>query len=429
VQLERTGSGIALLIVVIIVLGLIFYEPAFLLAAFSLTLFVSYRYLVFSSQLRTVIPSVRVERRIPHGIFRQGSDIHLENDIRFISNPALNLSFNDILPEGALLVSGSTGEYVSEGNEGTCTLRYAFKSMNTGEILFGGLEITLKDPLFTETLLLTDAEYCRPEFLVYPVQLFDSKSEKRYTAYSMTSIPMMDPFEVQYFREYQMGDAPKAIDWKLSAKYGKIFIREYSYYRATGQLFIIDLPDRGMQENDVRFRKLKEALLCSINAETKENIDIFLVAVSGGNLISAAPMPHDFNSIMFDLNRLKPEYRLFHLYRTFYGDHHAKSMNYPDGYQEETPFVYAVDRIRDVFSEVRQFTPFEQEIGRIFHSVNQSEVNLFTTFQGDDSHVRAIMRQATHCGKHVHLFIPKEAYSGQNESKIEKLPFNSVTMV
>ncbi len=428
-KLERTGSGIAVLVMAIVVLGLVFSEQAFLFAAFSLILFLSYRYLVFISEVRTIIPSVRVERKIPHGIFRQGSDIHLENEIHFINNPAMHLAFDDILPEGALIVRGSTGECASAQNPGVCTLHYAFRSMHTGEILFGGLNVTLKDPLFAETLTLTDAQYRHPEILVYPVQLFDSKSEKRYSVYSVTSIPMADPFEVQYFREYQVGDAPKSIDWKLSAKYGKIFIREYSYYRTTGQLFIIDLPDRGMQETGATFRKLKEALICSINAETKENIDLFLVAVSGGNLISAAPMPHNFNSIMFDLNRLKPEYRRFHLYRTLDSGHHTKKTRYLDSYLEETPFLYAVNRIREVFSETRRFTPFEQEMGRIFHSVNQSEVNLFTTFQGDDSHVRIIMRQAANTGKHVHLFIPKEAYSAQNESKIEKLPFNSVTMV
>jgi hypothetical protein len=428
VQPERTGSGIALLIVVIVVLGLVFYEPAFLFAALTLILFVSYRYLVFISNVGAIIPSVKVERRIPHGIFRQGSDIHLENDIQFVNNPAMHLSFKDILPEGARLVRGSTETCVDGQNTDGCTLKYSFKSMNTGEILFGGLEITLKDPLFSEALTLTDAQYRHPEILVYPVQLFDSKSEKRYSVSSMTSIPMADPFEVQYFREYQMGDAPKSIDWKLSAKYGKIFIREYSYYRTTGQLFIIDLPDREMQENSATFRTLKEALICSINAEKKENIDIFLVAVSGGNLISAAPMPHNFNSIIVDLNRLKPEYRRFHLYRMPNGRHtmNTEYIN-PDG--EEPTFVYALDRIREVFSKIRRFSPFEQEMARIFNSVNQSEVNLFTTFQGDDSHVRIILRQAANSGKHVHLFVPKEAYSAQNESKIGKLPFNSVTMV
>jgi hypothetical protein len=423
------GSGIALLIAAILVLGLAFNEPAFLFAGFSIILFVSYRYLVFISGVYSTIPSVTVERDIHHHIFRQGSDIHLENTIGFIHNPALQLSFNDILPEGSLLVRGSTEERVSSPNHGMCTLDYAFRSMNTGELSFGGLEITIKDMLFVENLRLIDEQYRRPEILVYPVQLFDAKSENRYPVNSMTSTPLVDPFEVQYFREYQIGDAPKSIDWKLSAKYGKIFIREYSYYRTSGQLFIIDLPDRGITENGEIFSNLKEALICSINAETKENIDLFLVTVSGGNLIAATPMPHDLNSIIFDLNRLKPEYRRFHLYRANCSDQRVTKTGWDDMYQEEGGFVYALQRIREMYMETRQFIPFEQEIGKIFQSVNQSEVNLFTTYQGDDSHVRIIMRQAANCGKHVHLFVPKEAYSARNESQIKKLPFNSVTMV
>ncbi|MDG6257105.1 MAG: DUF58 domain-containing protein [Methanomicrobiaceae archaeon] len=427
--MERAATGITLLIVAIVVLGLVFSEPAFLFAAFSLILFLFFRYLVFSANVQAIIPTVHTERKIKHGIFRQGSDIHLENAIHYADIPALHLAFSDIIPEGALLVHGATEAHADDGSPGECTLHYTFRPMNTGEILFGGLRVAFGDPLFAETLTLTDAQYRRPELLVYPVQLFDSKSEKRHTVHSMTSIPMADPFEVQYFREYQMGDAPKSIDWKLSAKYGKIFIREYSYYRTSGQLFIIDLPDRETLEDGETFPKLKEALVCSINAETKENIDLFLVEISGGNLISAAPMPHDFNSIILDLNRLKPEYRRLHLYRTPDGARHAMHAAYIHPDQEGAQFVYALDRIRELSSEISRFTPFEQEMGRIFHRVNQSEVNLFTTFQGDDSHVRIILRQAANCGKHVHLFIPKEAYSARNESRINKLPFHSVTMV
>lgn len=428
-QLERVGSGIALLTGVILLLGLVFNEPSFLFAAFSLVLFVSYRYLVFMAGVRSTIPSVSVERKTNHNIVRQGSDIRLESTIAFNGTPSLQLAFEDILPEGALLVQGSTMECAHSQSSGACTLHYAFKAMNTGELPFGGLGVTARDLLFSEKLRLADERYCIPEILVYPVQLFDSKSENRHALSSPTSVPMVDPFEVQYFREYQMGDAPKSIDWKLSAKYGKIFIREYAYYRTSGQLFIVDLPDRGIPENHAVFGNLKEALICSINAETKENIDLYLVTVSGANLISAAPMPHDFNSIIFDLNRLKPEYRRVHLYRTPLDGHRAANSAWSDTDQEGDEFSFALGKLREAFAERGPFTPFQQEISSIFQSVNQSEVNLFTTFQGDDSHVGIIMREAATCGKHVHLFIPKESYSAGNESRIKKMPFRSVTMV
>lgn len=172
---------------------------------------------------------------------------------------------------------------------------------------------------------------------------------------------------VRSFREYrQGGDNIRDIDWKMTAKYGTTYVREYAGVEGGTATLVVDLPDDMTVHTEEIFSGVRKVVIQRI-AEIQERRESSRIVVLAGCEIVAmrdigpgADILHELSGI------LTPTKRMHSLYRAYSPVMLAIRMRAAGG--ERMPFTSAAQAAVETFSRSTGPIGFEETMYRALAS-------------------------------------------------------------
>ncbi|WP_209475118.1 DUF58 domain-containing protein [Thermococcus stetteri] len=224
---------------------------------------VSAEYLLFKPR-----GEVKIWRSIPHHRYLEGQEVEVE--VHVVPEFSVeHLLVRDIVPEELEVVSGSPGKVFSlaAGEEGV--LRYRVR-MKRGVHHFERVEVSYRDPLsffsadslvelFTEVIGVPQ---------VYDVPTPYSTRGTKITVGPLPSPLIGEGLEFHAVREYRPGDPLKIINWKATARTGKIMANEFESERKVDVVFVVDASRRNLPVFDYLIRAAASIMLNALNDGT-----------------------------------------------------------------------------------------------------------------------------------------------------------------
>lgn len=398
-------SGIAALALALLLAAWVFDDVPTLALAATLLVFLLVRFILFLRDLRITGDQLTVHRKTAKVITRQGGVVAVTTTCAAIIPSRIRVQVRDLLPPGAVLKSGETGGVL----HGTLTLRYEIALMATGAIGFHGLDLEISDPFFRTILRCRTPPFREPVIHVEPFSVFAlTGAAGPFGEVEHERYLLIPGYGIHAFRDYTPGDDPRHIDWKLSAKHGRIFVRQYTGLSGRVPLIVLDVPDHNDPAGATD--TLKGAVSAITEQTTLRTGGGHLLAISGANVIRSLSFSRQLRPLRELLNTITPGERLVSLYRKIdpatarSRSRRAGALDEPDF--RERRFLSGISEVYNSFSHAMKPITFEVQVSRVFGSVPASDVYLFSAFTGDQSHVRIIILEARRRGMPVHVRTP-----------------------
>ncbi|MEJ5251304.1 MAG: DUF58 domain-containing protein [Chthonomonadetes bacterium] len=166
--------------------------------------------------------------------------LHVRNESKF---PKYFLQAQDTLPQGAQFYEGDGIIPLAVAPGGVQKAEYQVVFQYRGRYRLGPLAIHATDPLgmFFFSHHLRE----QTEILVLPAPLplphLESLRGALYTTAGVHSAPVRgDSVEFLGIREYTAGDPLRRVDWKHSARYGELFVRDFERFTQTEVCVVLD---------------------------------------------------------------------------------------------------------------------------------------------------------------------------------------------
>ncbi|MDD1657687.1 MAG: DUF58 domain-containing protein [Methanomicrobiales archaeon] len=390
---------------------------ALLAGATVLLLFPVWRGILFQQRFAGLLSSVSVMRSPATTLARQGSEIAVTTRVEWDAPLPFSCRVEDLVPPGAVVDAGETARDVPAGTEGSVTLRYRIRVLTHGEIPFGGIRLSARDPFFRNGITLSKASFTRPDLHIHPGGTFEGEGggagfgEKETDQYHGISA-----LTTRSFRQYRPGDSLKAVDWKLSAKYSKLYVREYAGLLGEPPVLVIDLPDRSTAFDTPGFEQLLGSLQAAVEKAVRFYRASSLLIISGPNLVEFLPIRRDLYRWFSVQQQLIPADRRVHAFRAR-GDREiaARLKGFRALSADDLPVVPSGDaaafaerlqQIQVAFAGGQAQMVFERQMRRILSDLRISDLYLFSLFAGDTSHIRRIAEIGRTYGMRVHAVVP-----------------------
>ena len=409
-RFSRCSRGIAALAVVLALLALFFDALPAALVSGGLVVFISVRGALFLSGLSSAAGSLAVHRSLSPLLVRQGTAVTVVSEGRITVPPGCAALITDLPPNGAV-VSGAT-EVAAAGD---FRLDYAITPLATGEHAFRGVALSFSDPFFATTLTLLTGGALEPSLVVLPSTEYPVSGREGYGERESAAFSAQKSQELRAFREYLPGDDPRRIDWKLSAKYDTLYVREYMGRAEYATLLIVDLPDVALPFDHGAFDRLKEAATGVIVTRMADPVPFSVLLISGPNLVSFSPLDRDPQRLVAVIAKLAPVSRLHHLYR--YRSTGSLLRRYSPLAGASDPLSRSLSAFSAAALSRRVPPTFEVQVGRVFQAHPGSSAHLFTLADRDASHLRLLSEQAALRGIGLEVHVPKEGHDPNRLSR------------
>jgi len=374
-------------------------DPAVCLAAVSLALFLAALAIRFRLRMARIAASVKLERAANRKIIPQGGTAVILTTFASTPEPGTAVSIREILPAGTS--AGASAHVMPVSPDGSATLLYNLTALVSGTMAIQGIVLTVADPFFSGDLVMASAPFSGPAIDVYPHAAYERSRKRNDAATREKDKPAVARgYHVRSIREYLPGDDIRTVDWKMTAKYQRMFIREYTSVENIPPLVVLDIP---AEEADVPDEALA-ALVNNANQETAAAIRRFgsvsLLVISGINVLSV--LLEERNALRCTgaiLDAAHPQVRLRHAYRwkNRAALHAVVRTCRRAVSREEGEVRHFHARIASVCrrSLAGPSVPvFAIQVASLLRSVNLSEIYLYSNFAGDDSHLRELASQA-----------------------------------
>ncbi|AFK22302.1 DUF58 domain-containing protein [Pyrococcus sp. ST04] len=256
--MRATGKAYALLTVVWVIVmsayALLRWE------AISLTLPILMVFLFASIFFKPNL-DVEVSRKLSFNRVIENQEIEIEVNIK-ANSPIKSLYVKDLTPNSLKIVKGSNFRVFSF--KGGDVKRFSYKvRVPRGLHEFTGVRIVYRDPfgLFEEDKIIELYDEIvgvpRLEDIVTP---YTTKGTK-VTVGPLPSPRLGEGLEFHAIREYNPGDPMKFINWKATAKTGKIMVNEFESERKVDVVVIVDATYKGREVFDHLMRVAASLLL------------------------------------------------------------------------------------------------------------------------------------------------------------------------
>jgi uncharacterized protein (DUF58 family) len=128
----------------------------------------------------------------------------------------------------------------------SAVIGYSWPSMRRGRPRIGPLRLRLSDPLGAFSLGVTTNEVGRITVYPRPVRLgyFPLPALQPYGQARRNEQSLEDRSQVSELRQWTTGENPKFIDWKVSARHGKLLARRFELRAGTDVYVLFDLFDK-----------------------------------------------------------------------------------------------------------------------------------------------------------------------------------------
>jgi hypothetical protein len=424
VELSRCSRGIVVLIIFFWVFALLFDAFPAVVAAGALSFFLITRSVLFLHALQSMITGLDLERSVSPLLVRQGSAITVETRVNVGAPRGLLGKITDLIPHGTVVSSGSPAGVIPGGQSPRLSISYTMTPFALGNHPFRGISVQVSDKFFSTSLTSFPKNAANPSITILPSSGYALTERNVYGEAESRAITILPGSSVRSFRPYVPGDDLRKIDWKLSAKYDSLFIREFMGKAEHATLFIIDLPDAALPFAEKSFERLKEAVLGAFTMPEFSSRTFSVILISGSNVVTSKVIKPELPDLSGLMKYLIPTNRTHSLYRT--SSIAALKRHYDGREISGTQFEGSLYRISVAFLSHRPPTLFESQIDRIFQSVPVSIVHLFSLADHDESHLRLLAERAAMRGMDIVLHIPRECYSRRTRVKIKQCRFSSI---
>lgn len=286
-QPTRCTLGLAVLILCLLSLSWILDEVAFLGTGIALLFFLLYRGFLFLSLARETAGTLTFSRSAGPLILRQGAAVSVETSFSVRISPGMTVEAEDIPPFGTVVIHGDTHTGVLSLSQRVFPIRYRFSCLPTGTLHFQGFAMKIRDPFF---LLRVRFSGDSPPLSVYPLRSYPRAGhDGKFGEVETEKDTPLKGYGIRSFRDYTTGDDPRSIDWKLTAKHGRLFVREYSGLSGKHPFLVVDLPDSAaICQEEIRDTLLGSALQ-AVRTMSREPQGCTLMVISGPNLLMYLP--------------------------------------------------------------------------------------------------------------------------------------------
>jgi len=209
---------------------------------------------------------VEVWRVVHHNRFLEGQEaeieVHVKADFRVD-----HLRVRDLVPD--LEVIGSPERVFSLGAGEERTFTYRIK-MKRGVHRFEGFRVSYRDPFgfFSSDRFVDHFTEIVGVPMLYEVQTPYSTKGTKITIGPLPSPLTGGGIEFHALREYQPGDPLKVINWKATARTGKLMSNEYESERKVDVVFVVDASRRNEPVFDHLIRAAASLMLNALNDGT-----------------------------------------------------------------------------------------------------------------------------------------------------------------
>ena len=413
--MRRCAQGLSLIILLLVAGAYILDDLALLLAAGILLCGLVGQYLVFDRRFREIVSSVSVERSLERTQVRKGTTLRVATTVRITVPPPMHATVSERLSSQVAVLDGDTTLSADpDPNPRTCQFRYRITPVVHGRMHCVGITLAVRDVFFSHEIDLFSDPFSGPDLLIQPVGIFEPAG-KRTTAESreVEKLKVVSGFGIRALREYYAGDDLRRIDWKLSAKHNKLFVREYTGMVSLPPLIIVDLPWHGTPFSQAALEQMVSVVAGLAEHSIRSYQYVSILVISGANLLHFSPEEKDLQRCMSMLREwMHPVPRVVHQYHATDRSairaeiRHLESVIVQGG---EPAALQFSDRVRKHYQGVITHlrTPaFVGQVARTFASLKIDECYLFSLASGDTSHIRQVIRQAKIAEMIVHIRLP-----------------------
>jgi uncharacterized protein (DUF58 family) len=416
VRLKRCAQGISLLVILLSACAFILDDLAVLFAAGSLLAGLCGLGYLFDRRFRQAVASVRVERSPERSVVRTGTTIRMITAITLQVPAHMQVQVSEILPAGVVVQDGQTNaSYGTSPAPVTFRLAYRITPVVHGTMHFSGVRFVAQDYFFEESIVLSAEPFRGPSLSVQPRGLFEP-SGRGLTAETreIEKMALLSGLGVRAMREYYAGDDLRRIDWKLTAKHNKLFVREYTGVVNLSPLIVVDLPWRGAPYPSDAFERMVAAVAGMVEHSTKMYQYATVLLISGPNILHLIIEEKDLQRSISALREwMHPVERAAHFYRmadrsdlrTRIRALEARSGSTPD--PSTRKFLTSLKKQYHSSLGAQQTHTFNAQVGRALSPLTVDEVFVFSLFVGDASHLVQFIRQAKAAKLRVHVRAPR----------------------
>ena len=403
-RVKRCTRAIIAAFLLLTATAFILDKPGLLAVSLSCWALILYRYLLFFGRIRSVASSVKITRSVDKLLIRQAANCQVTSRITMRVETGVEASYAEIIPAGIHVDDGIIRTRTLPAGLHEETLTYRITPLTHGNIPFPGGLILVEDSFFAIEIPLSRAAFAGPVLHVQPAPFFEhSGTRSLFGGIETHLIRPQHGHSVKSYRKYLQDDDFRTIDWKLSAKYDTLYVREYTSLENYPPLVIIDLPDQDQEYDAEKFSELVQAISSIIENTLKGGTTISLLIISGPNIVSSIFDEHDIAHYLAVIrDRFHPHVRLHHLYRTRPRSEireELKEFQSPDNNEHDERNLRHRSLLNDIYHHHlldSGINRFSSQVSRLFSSVRTDEISLFSLCDGDVSYIREIARQAGH---------------------------------
>jgi len=405
-------------------------DMAALLAGGTIIAAVLGQYIVFDTQVRGIVASVGVRRSLSRNPVRKGTALQVTTRFTFRTPSRVSVGISDLLPPNTILVDGITT--VAAGPDpsnraGQC--RYRITPLAHGEQPFSGVSVQVRNFFFTTTIRLAREDDRKPVLSVLPTGLFQAPlADSAEGTRDNRKAGVWSSMNIHSLREYQPGDDLRHVDWKISAKFDKIFIRKYSSPMSHPPLIIVDLPWNGAPYPGEEFNRMITEVTGMVSHTLLTYQRISVLFISGPNVLHLIREERNSTRCIAELREwMHPAERPVHFYHMADRSDLRSQVRTVEKALSETadPRLHEYyELVRDRYLSVLQYQrnpAFSGQVARTLSQILMTEAFLFSLGCGDVSHIRHIVRLLQTLNTRVHVRImgdiqPKRPAKGDSSS-------------
>ncbi|MFA4859849.1 DUF58 domain-containing protein [Methanoregula sp.] len=413
--MRRCAQGLALVLILVFTCAYILDDMALLLAGGTLLCALSGQYLLFDHRFRKVVTSIQVQRTPERSQVRKGTTLRVSTTVSVTVPHPMSVKITEQLPPQVVIQDGNTeADAGPDPAPQTCQFRYRITPVVHGNVQFPGISLSVRNAFFENSIDLFSEAFSGPGLVIQPVGFFEPSS-RRSSAESreVEKLKVVSGFGIRALREYYAGDDFRRIDWKLSAKHNKLFVREYSGMVTMPPLLIIDLPWRGAPYPEHDLNRMVSAVTGMAEHSIRSFQYVSILIISGPNILHFTPQEKDLQQGIAVLREwMHPVERTVHQYRIpdradIRGAVRHLEMVIIEGKNSRVNAFS--DSLRKKYISMlahMQVPAFAGQVARTLASIEIDEIYLFTLGCGDSSHIRQVIRQAKIAQMVIHTRIP-----------------------
>jgi len=412
--LRRCTRGLCLISFILLSCALILDDMAILFAGGTLVAALLGQYLLFDKGLREIVASVDIERSLSRNPVRKGTPLQVTAIVTGRGSSRMQVQIADLIPPHTILVDGVTTVTINpDPSSQVRQLSYQIVPDIHGTQPFSGVSVTVGNLFFEDTVQLTRERDREPVLSVQPSGFFEPPvSELSEGNLDSRKLSVWRGTDIHSLREYSPGDDIRHVDWKISAKYGKLFVKRYTGEMSSPPLIILDLPWSSVPWPAKEFDRMISDVTGMVKHTLQTYQYVSVLLISGPNILHLIREEKNLSRCISELREwMHPAERQDHFYHMKDRSDLRSSVRECENGLQQTPdpgMQAFYEAMRDRYLTVLQYQrvpAFSGQVARTLSQVTITEAYLFSLGCGDTSHIRQLARLLQSQNIRVHIRI------------------------